>query len=366
MPLGIAATPAVEPLVPRARANRSPVALSVPASSATFRPLPQHVVLPVGLLAGWRALQARRATGCRRGCAVQLSASALEEQVRTEEENDGFDELPNYWPNACKVNLDDTLPEDTADDGTEEICEIIGYDMSDNLERELGRPFREHELKNAYEMSGFYKAESHEKPAAIWLIGPSACGKSTRAPELAEICGMSEDDYVTVDGDAFRDAHEGYQKAVEDGHQHGCVFWGAYVGIRETINEEKQVMLDKAMQERKNMIIPSTCLRRSQCIDVAKMLRSNGYAIHIAGVYGDKATIIARGRKRSAARGKRYEPREFEVALTRFAPMLRLCTAKWIMVRNTGDNQGVTGQGDGPLSEQQIKEICEGVFADVC
>lgn len=174
---------------------------------------------------------------------------------------------------------------------------------------------------------------------------------------------MHDDGYVIIDGEAFRDAHSGFQEAIENGHQHGCTYWGAYVAIRENINNEKQLLLENAMKEKKNLIIPSTCLRTSQCLDVAEMLQNNGYAVHIVGVYGDKETIIKRGRKRASFSGKRYDPREFELALTRFAPMLRRCTGKWQMVCTTGDVPFlVTGQGSGPLVESEICTICGDIF----
>ena len=42
-------------------------------------------------------------------------------------------------------------------------------------------------------------------------------------------------------------------------------------------------------------MIPSTCLRRSQCVDVAEDLVRSGYQIHVVGVFGEKATIVERG-----------------------------------------------------------------------
>ena len=300
--------------------------------------------------------------------AVARSAASLDSAVECQVQ-ENKDSLPHYFPRTIDTSeADDSISEDiVSGDSAADICELIGFDMGESLDRELGKPFNEEELKEAYANSGFFDAKPSKKPAAMWLIGPSACGKSTLAPQAAKWVGMEEEGYVTVDGEAFRDAHGGYKKAILKGRQHGCVWWGAYLGIRENINEEKQMLLESAMQERKHLLIPSTCLRRSQCVDVTETLKQAGYDIHIIGVFGDKDTIVDRGRKRAANQGKRYDPREFELALMMFAPMLRLCDGMWRMVCTTGQKDWndlqVSGGGEGPLTEDGVKQICTDVFS---
>ena len=143
----------------------------------------------------------------------------------------------HYFPQAVHSKADDSLDEDD-EHLAEEICELIGYDLGESLSSEISEPFSEEELEKAYEASGFYSAQRAKKKAAVWLIGPSACGKSTLAPKAATWTGINTEGYVTIDGEAFRDAHQGYQKAIMEGHQNGCVWWGAYLGIRENINED--------------------------------------------------------------------------------------------------------------------------------
>jgi len=273
-------------------------------------------------------------------------------------------DLPHYFPKTIDFSkADDSVDEDASGD-EDAICEVIGYELGEGLSSEISEPFTEEELHEAYVASGYYAAKKAKKKAAMWLIGPSACGKSTLAPKAAKWTGMDVEGYVTIDGEVFRDAHHGYQKAIEEGQQHGCVWWYAYLGIRENINEEKQQLLERAKNDGKHLMIPSTCLRRSQCVDVAEDLVKAGYEIHIVGVYGDKATIVERGRKRASTQGKRYDPREFEFALQMFAPMLRLCTGTWRMVCTT-DSIGAQKhtEGEAPLSEADVERICKDVFS---
>ncbi|CAE8622329.1 unnamed protein product [Polarella glacialis] len=293
-----------------------------------------------------------------------MSCCAVPGPAALPAEEDEGESLPDYFPLSGQLHAQTDALDQSAENEDEEICELIGFELDDTLERKLRRPFTDAERQAAYKLSGFDVAKSATRPSALWLIGPSACGKSTLAPQMASKLGMADEGYVVVDGEYFRDTHEGYLEALSSGLQKGCVWRGAYVGIRENINSEKQLLLEQSMREKKHMIIPSTCLRRSQCVDVAKTLQANGYDIHIVGVYGDKDTIVSRGRKRAMTAGKRYEPREFEIALTMFAPMLRLCTGEWHMVCTTGDVPfRTTGHGHGPLSEPQVKEICEDAFS---
>lgn len=60
--------------------------------------------------------------------------------------------------------------------------------------------------------------------------------------------------------------------------------------------------------------------------------------------------------------GKRYDAREFELALRMFAPMLRLCTGMWRMVCTT-DADVPEQAGRAPLKEEDIEKICRSVFA---
>lgn len=249
------------------------------------------------------------------------------------------------------------------DEEDEDICELMGLDLGQSLENRIGREFSAAERSAARSAAGFDAARSTSRPHAVWLIGPSASGKSTLTPRAAQWTGMDEHGYVTVDGEFFRDAHGGYQAALESGHNNGCVWWGAYTLIRENVNKEKQLMLREAVEAGKNLAIPSTCLRKSQCVDVAAMLLERGYQVHIVGIYGEKEEIIHRGKKRAATKGKRYDPREFILALRQFAPMLRLCNGQYWMVCSTSDTPfSPTDEGKGPLSEEEIQAVCGRIF----
>mmetsp|Transcript_99316 Transcript_99316/g.252249 ORF Transcript_99316/g.252249 Transcript_99316/m.252249 type:complete len:467 (-) Transcript_99316:390-1790(-) len=262
-----------------------------------------------------------------------------------------------------RLDLECAVEEGVVDE--EDICELLGYDLGEGLTAQIGRSFTAAERQNAYKACGFDGAVTSARPQAIWLIGPSASGKSTLAPSITSWVGVDEEGFVTVDGEPFRDCHQGYQDALSQGSQKGCVWWGAYVGIREKVNKEKQRMLNESVALRKHLVIPSTCLRKSQCVDVAQMLLDNNYVVHIVGVHGKMETIVARGQQRAREKGKRYDSREFTTALRQFGPMLELCNGRYRVVNttpDTGKRFEVTDEGEGPLTAERIKEVCEKVM----
>jgi len=300
-----------------------------------------------------------RCDGLQRQGLGNITASVADEEPGAEEDvfaAFGFDDVPEHG---------DSLDDAATGGAEEEICELLGYDLGETLIRQIGRDFSEAERREAYRESGFERATKAEQPQAIWLIGPSASGKSTLAPSAASWVGVEDGNFVMVDGEAFRDSHRGYQEALMEGKQRGCVWWGAYVGIRENVNKEKQGMLRAAVDASKNLVIPSTCLRKSQCVDVANMLCGRGYLVHIVGMYGQREEIVTRGRRRAMEKGKRYDPREFGIALRQFAPMLRLCNGRYFMVCTTGeDTFAPKCSGSAPLSEEDVQHICREVLLE--
>jgi len=303
-------------------------------------------------------------TPCR---AIREIASVGPDDLEDVDENipDACSTLSYYGLDTLAHKFDDVeycddIDDEAAEGAEEEICEVLGWEMGDGLIQQLNRRFNETERREARRVAGCERAVSGRKqPHAMWLIGPSASGKSTLAPIAASWVGIDSDDFVMVDGEFFRDTHQGYQGALSEGNQHGCVWWGAYIGIRENVNLEKQAMLEDSIKAHQNLVIPSTCLRQSQCTDVVRKQLENGYKVHIVGIYGDKEVIVGRGRKRAMEKGKRYDPREFGLALKQFAPMLRLCNGSYFMVCTTSKNSSTpTDKGKAPLSETHIKDAC--------
>mmetsp|Transcript_13335 Transcript_13335/g.31238 ORF Transcript_13335/g.31238 Transcript_13335/m.31238 type:complete len:873 (-) Transcript_13335:215-2833(-) len=321
-------------------------------------------VLGISLIAGYAAAARRTSNRQVDGKSNPLSLggkrrSQIKRLHLTRAQVDQY--KPTAICNLPQINSDlgDALEAGATGGAEEEICELIGHDFEEQLVKQISDPFTEAEVQEAWRLSGMSNARSSAKPQAIWLLGPSAAGKSTLVPEIATSAGLEDDGYVIVDGEAFRHSHGGFQHALHEGQQRGCVFWGAYVGIRENVNDEKQKMLMAAVDGKKHLMIPSTALRLSQCVETVQMLQDVGYQINVVCLYGEKNMITSRGRRRALKTGKRYNPNEFELALGSFAPLLRLCDG-WYKLYESREGEVVsTANGSGPLDEGTVHALCD-------
>jgi len=216
--------------------------------------------------------------------------------------------------------------------GGPRICEDLGFELPEALQQELRRPFAPQEVDVAHRSLGLESAATVAKgsaPLAVWLVGPSAAGKSSVAEAAAEGLGIARRppdggrapgsvgrlDAVSVDGDAFRAAHRGFQAVARDGRARHCTWREAYPSLRSALRKQKQALLHLAVKKRLNLLIPHTCQVRGECWDVLDDLRRRGYVNHVVLVLGHKKTIRMRGELRAKTTGKRYAPQEWDVSL---------------------------------------------------
>lgn len=206
----------------------------------------------------------------------------------------------------------------------DELCEIAGWDLEEQAYFGLLRqPMSSASREEAWRRCNFYSAiQGLQRPSALWIVGPSAAGKSTVARSRARELGLDEHGWVLIDGEMFREEHPGFVAARRDGNAKGCVWWGAYSQLKGMFNEEKDRLMATSIQRRQNLVIPHTCLDLESCLGVIRNLKAHGYVCHVLGVYGDRQELMARGRRRAMEQGKRYEPREYELSMQAMEPMM--------------------------------------------
>lgn len=234
------------------------------------------------------------------------------------------------------------------------FCEAHALDMGSNHVSQLQKGFSEEERKSAVEQCGLQdqtsknankmvldktsknankmaldKASNNTNKMALWVIGPSASGKTTVATQAAKDLGMSH--YVNIDGDIFRQHFKAYTNVVEEAKKFGCLYWQAYPLIKNIINQEKDKLLEEAKQRGLHMVIPHTCLKLEKCEQQMKMLRISGYTNHIVAMWGNATEIYSRGHKRSYSSGKRYSESEFQQAASAVGPMLSNCDGQYLL-----------------------------------
>lgn len=210
---------------------------------------------------------------------------------------------------------------------------------------------REEELAAAWSMSGFDSASlGHVEPVALWIIGPSAVGKSTLAcdvapefgipqlpPDVAAVAPLPRSprdcetvvqlDAVIVDGAHFRETWAYFQ------HQTHSEAWAeAYPLLKGTINKAKTQLLHAARCQRKHLVIPHTCLDLKDCLATVEELKKRGYTNHVLAVTAPFKEVTNRGRQREKLDGKRYAPSEFHHSISAFGPMIAACNGQYQLV----------------------------------
>lgn len=233
---------------------------------------------------------------------------------------------------------------------------LIHVASADPLEPELPTrciSFSLDEQQQARRDAGLGMAtERQVKPIALWILGPSAVGKSTLAKNKASDFGIpSKDgapDAVHVDGQFFRDAHALYQEwtKTED--------WkAAYPALKSRINEEKQQMLLDAINHKVHLIIPQTCMDLESCLYEVQRLTDAGYVNNVIAIQAPKEEVARRGRSRAEADGKVYNPMQFDKSVAALQPMIEESNGRFVHLY-------VSEKPEGPSTGFDVTVTSEG------
>merc|ERR1712224_821987 len=90
-------------------------------------------------------------------------------------------------------------------------------------------------------------------------------------------------DAVFIDGDIFRRVHAEYQECIVTPDWKAC-----YPEVKRSVNFEKRALIARACAERKNLIIPQTCLNISKVLNLVERLSEAGYRNHVLAVSGPR------------------------------------------------------------------------------
>ncbi|CAJ1337428.1 unnamed protein product [Effrenium voratum] len=231
------------------------------------------------------------------------------------------------------------------------VCEDLGYELPESLYGGLHRPFHADEIRVGQKAAGLARAsKARKQPLAVWLVGPSAAGKSFMAQEVAMKLGVGfgeggEADAVLVDGSGFRKVHQGYQAVVREGHRLNCIWRQAYPALQEQVQKQKLTLLHRAAHQKQNVIIPHTCDLLSYCAPWLHALQSQGYTNHVVLVIGDRRVIQHRGMIRARATGKRYAPGLWEASVRNALEMVALATGYAELVWTTPRTRWLVRKG---------------------
>jgi len=240
------------------------------------------------------------------------------------------------------------------------LCEDTGIEAPEHRLSQLNRPSTAKELQQADQLSGVHVAQVKQRPTALWLMGPSAVGKSTASRALMEDYGISSildnvtgemrPDAVQIDGEIFRTVHEGFKDFVQHGLEQfpPCIFKSCWKGTqaRKESKTYKEEVFQNAVARKNNLIIPSPCASDLHgCLRRMEELKAAGYVNHVIAIYAREKLVEERGRSRADQDGKMFVSVRDD-SVYAYAPMIAAANGKWVMVDNTGrTRQGPSGNG---------------------
>lgn len=203
--------------------------------------------------------------------------------------------------------------------GDDQTYRIVTGLIPEELRTLLEKPFTEHEREQLFHQVDLLTAEhisAPDRPKALWIFGPPAVGKSTIGDEKAcELFGRAGNG-VSVDGDDIRQSHDGFQRVVQHGLLHNVVHADAWQLFKNTkiIDELKQDILKRAVENRQNLKLPETALNSEKVRKRLKQLEDADYEMHAICLWAPESETQVRGRARSIKAGKVFTTKFYRQA----------------------------------------------------
>ena len=204
--------------------------------------------------------------------------------------------------------------------GNLQAFSVVSGEIPDHLLTELQRDFTAEEVDQIFARIHKTLAPSVERPAALFVFGPSAVGKSVFSAAQATALFGSDNNAVVVDGAEFREVHAGWQAVAAHGQQHKVLHsdaWSLFraVGGGSGISSKlKKRILGEAIRDRQHMIIPDCANNPTKLQANIEQVIAAGYELHAICLWAPLAITRARGEPRSMREGKLWSPSEYALS----------------------------------------------------
>jgi len=176
----------------------------------------------------------------------------------------------------------------------------VPVELRKDLDRGLHPDEMQLAIKDMQLLSPLTLVPEDTQPTAVILIGAGGAGKTTllnRIPLL--LPGFDTDHFFLHDGDHLRRYHGGFQRSCNNV---GVGYIGGWQTVKPHIRAAKAVLLQRAVGERRNVLIPTG----QHAPMYVEKVRAAGYKTHIIGVFADCDTIMTRGVRRGHETGREY------------------------------------------------------------
>ena len=208
--------------------------------------------------------------------------------------------------------------------GQEQHFDVVSGRIPVALLPELQRDFTREEIEHIYTRVHKTLAPSVERPAALFVFGPSAVGKSVFSSAQATALFGSEHNAVLIDGAEFREVHAGWQAVAEHGQQQRLLHADAWTLFRNVGTDGgggsgissrlKKRLLNEALRDRQHLIIPDCCNQPTRLSATVEQIVQAGYELHAICLWAPLAVTRSRGEPRSMREGKLWSPDEYSLS----------------------------------------------------
>mmetsp|Transcript_2311 Transcript_2311/g.4828 ORF Transcript_2311/g.4828 Transcript_2311/m.4828 type:complete len:1317 (-) Transcript_2311:48-3998(-) len=277
--------------------------------------------------------------------------------------------LPTY---ALKVDADGTPTLHAAAGGLQEVFKqvrpLAGMSLSFPISKDSElkaaldgldfcqsscRALNEDEFQRAAveaRLRGPGAAESKVKPKALYIVAPSAGGKTHVMQKLAGSFGIQLQQAVSIDSAVFRDCHPQYRALINNGRANHGLWYRAWPAAKGVLSKAKSRLQKEAMANKQDMLISDTGHDAGKLLKSIEDLKAQGYNVSLCGIFADPQEILARGLARELDDGKRYN-RSLEKLMQTFnvfAPAVQAVNGQfWIVSNLVGRQPEVYMKGMG-------------------
>ena len=201
--------------------------------------------------------------------------------------------------------------------------DVVTGRIPPHLLEDLKRDFTADEKEEIYARVGKRLAPScsdDQRPIALWVLGPSAVGKSFITAAKAAALFQSTYNAVVVDGAEFREVHAGWKAVAVHGLENGLLHadaWklfkavGTESGGKGISGQLKQELLQAAMRDRNNLIIPDCANDLPKLQKTMRQLIDAGYEQHAVCLWAPLSETEKRGQPRSVTEGKLWSGKDY-------------------------------------------------------
>eukprot|EP00928_Gymnodinium_smaydae_P057629 TRINITY_DN40848_c0_g1_i1.p1 TRINITY_DN40848_c0_g1~~TRINITY_DN40848_c0_g1_i1.p1 ORF type:complete len:379 (+),score=72.17 TRINITY_DN40848_c0_g1_i1:49-1185(+) len=210
---------------------------------------------------------------------------------------------------------------------------------------------------------GSSAAPAREAPKALYVMAPSAGGKTSVCTKFAASYGINLDEAVRADGAMFREYHKQYDLVCENGKANNGLWYNAWSAAKKVVQNSKKDVIRQAVENKQDLVISDT---GSDTAASAAKLMADGYSTHVLGIHADPKEICARGVARELGEGKRYNRNLKKIVQTfdMFAPAIQAINGEYKIVLNSTGREPVaqlegTGCSGGDLPEGLVDRIRE-------